>query len=153
MQMSMNLEQIEEKKVLKRSGYFKYTDHYSYDPDNIFISTITSNNKTRLRVTTGDGIFTRGDYLFNDKEIKMLLNMIALAWQNHSNTFSCSFDSHKKNVVVKTQASSVKMERNKHMNIRINDKTIIYGLDINDSRRLWRLLRDLLNHKQSDMLI
>lgn len=152
MQLAMNLQQ--EKQIqLKKSGYFKYTDYYSYIPDNIFVSTITSNSKTRIKVTTGDGVYVRGDYLFNNKELKMLLRMIALAWQNHSTNFICGFESNKKNIVVKTESSLVDMERNKHMNIRINSKTIIYGLDINDSRRLWKLLQDILLHRQSAILM
>lgn len=138
--------------ILKKSGFFRYTDHYTNEPDNIFISTITTRNRTRILVTTYDGIFTRGEFLLNDKELTMLANMIRLAWQNHSTNFDCSIDSNKKNIRVYTGSTNLKLEKNKHMTIKINDKLIAYGLDINDSRRFYKTLAQLINKKGSSVL-
>lgn len=148
-QLAIKLDEVKQK---KKSGFFKYTDYYSHQADNIFISTITSQRKVRIHVTSPDGIYTRGNYLLNDNELKMILNMITLAWQNHGTDYICGITSNKKHIVVKTEKSTVKMEKNKHMTIKINNKIMAYGFDINDSRRLYKLLRDLYFKKESDLL-
>lgn len=140
------------KEILKKSGYFRYTDHYTSEPDNIFISTLTTRSKTRILVTTYDNVFKRGEFLLNDKELTMLANMIRLAWQNHSSSFDCSIDSNSKHIRVYTSSTNAKVEKNKHMTIKINDKLIAYGLDINDSRRFYKTLAQLINKKGSSVL-
>lgn len=140
------------KETLLKSGYFRYTDHYTAEPDNIFISTTTTRNRVRILVTTFDNIFKRAEFLLNDKELTMLAHMISLAWQNHSNSFDCSLDSHSKHIRVYTASSNAKIERHKHMTIKINDKLIAYGLDINDSRRFYKMLAQLINKKGSSEL-
>lgn len=140
------------KETLLKNGYFRYTDHYTNEPDNIFVSTTTTRSRVRILVTTFDNIFKRADFLLNDKELTMLAHMISLAWQNHSNSFDCSLDSNSKHIRVYTASSNAKIERHKHMAIKINDKLIAYGLDINDSRRFYRMLAQLINKKGSSEL-
>ena len=82
----------------------------------------------------------------------MLANMIKLAWQNPTINFNCAINSNKKIIAVKTEKSGVKLEKNKHMTIKINDKCIAYGFDINDSRRLYKTIAQLLNKKGSTLL-
>lgn len=141
-----------EETELKRSGYFKYTDHYSNQPDNIFFSTITTQSKTRIIVTTHDGVYKRAAFTLNNNELSVLANMIRFAWQNPTTNFNCAINSNNKIIAVKTEKSDVKLEKNKHMTIKINDKCIAYGFDINDSRRLYKTLAQLLNKKGSTLL-
>lgn len=143
---------FDEKTDYKKSGYFKYTDHYSNEPDNIFFSTITTQSKTRLIVSTSDGIFKKAAFTLSNNELNMLANMIKLAWQNPTINFNCAINSNKKIIAVKTEKSGVKLEKNKHMTIKINDKCIAYGFDINDSRRLYKTIAQLLNKKGSTLL-
>lgn len=144
---------INEKEIeLKRSGYFKYTDHYSNQPDNIFFSTITTQSKTRIIVTTHDGIFKKAAFLLNNNELNILANMIKFAWQNSTTNFNCTISSNNKVISVLTEKSAIKLEKNKHMTIKINNKCIAYGFDINDSRKLYKTIAQLLNKKGSFLL-
>lgn len=150
--MVQNKIDFNEKAELKRSGYFKYTDHYFNQPDNIFFSTITTQSKTRIIVTTHDGIFKKAAFILNNNELSILANMIRFAWQNSTTNFNCAINSNNKVISVKTEKSAIKLEKNKHMTIKINDKCIAYGFDINDSRRLYKTIAQLLNKKGSFLL-
>lgn len=142
----------EQKEKLKQCGFFRYKDHYSNEPDLIYVSNITSQSKLKIRTTTFDGVFKRGEYVLNKNELTILTNMIKLAWQNNSCNYSCTISSNNKVITVKTEKSRTKLEKNKHMTIKINDICMAYGLDINDSRRFYKMLAEFINKKGSTVI-
>ena len=149
--MNIAFDNKESIKTINRSGYFRYTDHYSAEPDNIYISTLNKSRKVNIIVTTHDGIFTRSSYLLNKNELIMIANMIKLAWKNPTTSYISSIISNNKEIEVKTEKAKIKSLK-KHLTIKINNKIVIYGFDIEDSRRLYKLLADLINKEGSGLL-
>lgn len=145
------MEVLQKEIVFNKAGYFKYTDHYSSEPDNVYIE-VLKRERIKISVSTFDNVYQRGKYILNYKELKILLNMIKLAWQNYSTNYKCTIMSNNKNITVKTEKTRKELERNKHMTIKINDVCIFYGLDIEDSRNLYRLIVQILNHDSSNFL-
>lgn len=146
--MEILQEQLEE---YNKAGFFKYTDHYSLEPDNVYIE-VLKRERIKITVTTFDNVYQRGKYILNYKEIRMMLNMIKLAWQNCSFNYRCAIISNNKTIQVKTEKSRIELEKNKHMIIKFNEVCMFYGLDIEDSRKLYSILVQILNHGGSKYL-
>lgn len=152
MTIKPQFEEITVKSTYKTHGFFYYTDHYSNEPDLIYISTVNNRSKTKIKTMTFDGIFKRGEYYLSPQELTMLANMICLAWKNNTVNYSCTIESNKKTITVKTEKAFTKLERNKHMSIIINNVCMAYGFDINDSRRFYKMLAEIINRKSSTLL-
>lgn len=148
------MEQFQEREHIEeynKAGYFKFKDNYGYEPDNVYVEVLRS-ERIQVTVSTFDNVFKRGSYKFNYKELTMMANMIKLAWQNCSTNYKCSIMSNNKNIVVKTEKAKAEMEKNKHMTIKVNDVCLFYGLDIEDSRRLYKLIAQIINRNGSACL-
>lgn len=158
-QLKFNIDNIGllNQKKKQASGYFKYTEHYCCDgADNIYISMLK--DKVKIIVTTPDNIFTRSNFTLNMNQLLIIANSITLAWKNNSVNFSTEFDSYGKHIIIYTNLNKkntidgYKYDKNKHLSIKINNKPIIYGFDINDSRRLYKLLIELIKYGKSEEL-
>lgn len=158
-QLKFNIDNIGllNQKKKQASGYFKYTEHYSYDgADNIYISMLK--DKVKIIVTTPDNVFTRSNFTLNMNQLLIIANSITLAWKNNSVNFNTEFNSCGKHISIYTSLSKnntidgYKYDKNKHLSIKINNKTVIYGFDINDSRRLYKLLIELIKYGKSEEL-
>ena len=56
-QLKFDLDSLDRRR--QTSGYFRYSEHYTYDgADNIYVSML-DNNKVKIMVTTPDNVYTR----------------------------------------------------------------------------------------------
>lgn len=154
-QLKFDLDSLDRRR--QASGYFRYSEHYTYDgADNIYISML-DNNKVKIMVTTPDNVYTRSNFIFNKNELQTIAEAISLSWKNNSTNFKTEINSNRKHIIISTMISKntidkYKYEKNKHLSIKVNNKTIIYGFDIKDSRRLYKLLIDLVKYGRSEEL-
>lgn len=146
-------EKIKEKEY-KDTGIFMYTDHYNTVGDRISVHTIDKSDDVKIEIANSlpEG-YRRYRYSLNKDELAVMIKIIQLVWQNKNTFNNFTFQSGNKVITIKTEKSLVELEKNKHMTIKVNDRPIVYGLDIKDSRRFYKLLVDLVTKKKSNEIV
>lgn len=127
--------------MLKQSGTFKYIKN---NEDHKIKLTVTDNYLNMI-VYTFDNVYKVGEYNFKREDLIKFINAIKKSWIEESNV---SINIKLKEIDIINRYSNYK----RVMDIKINNKCIIYGFDIKLSRKWHQTLAQIINNKKTNHL-
>lgn len=127
--------------MLKQSGTFKYIKN---NEDHKIKLTVTDNYLNMI-VYTFDNVYKVGEYNFKREDLITFVNAIKKSWIEENNV---SINIKSKEIDIINRYSNYE----RVMDIKINNKCIIYGFDIKLSRKWHQALAQIINNKKTDHL-
>ena len=127
--------------MLKQSGIFRYIKN---NEDHKIKLTVTD-NYLNMVVCTFDNVYKVGEYNFNREDLITFVNAIKKSWIEENNV---SINIKSKEIDIINRYSNYE----RVMDIKINNKCIIYGFDIKLSRKWHQTLAQIINNKKTNHL-
>ena len=127
--------------MLKQSGIFRYIKN---NEDHKIKLTVTD-NYLNMVVYTFDNFYKIGEYNFNREDLITFVNAIKKSWIEENNV---SINIKSKEIDIINRYSNYE----RVMDIKINNKCIIYGFDIKLSRKWHQALAQIINNKKTNHL-